>query len=252
MDDHTVGVRKVKIEGSDDFFLVNEEDYDKVSQYKWKLNPSGYPYTIFTAHSLILEAPDGLEIDHKDRDPLNNTRENLRLATRVQNCRNRGPNSNGTSSYKGLSRHKDSRYPGGFRWQVDINLGDGERVKVGMYPFCEEEQAARDYDSAALYYFGEFAYTNFQDSKPRTIEQIRKDRRNRLKRRTHSKFRGVTWNDRKDGPPKRQRPWKVAVTMNGESRYIGRASTEEEGARMYDEYVRAKGLPRELNFPDKA
>lgn len=49
---------------------------------------------LFAAHRLIfkmkgVEIPDGMEIDHKNRNPWDNSWENLRLATPEQNAQNR-------------------------------------------------------------------------------------------------------------------------------------------------------------------
>lgn len=55
----------------------------------------------FLAHGRRLKGTE--EIDHIDRNPLNNTIENIRLATSQLNKLNRGSNRNNTCGYKGVS-----------------------------------------------------------------------------------------------------------------------------------------------------
>ena len=74
--------------------IVDDEDYKRISQWKWsyRRNPRshyGYAYRgmnghHISMHRLIMNAPDDLEVDHIDRNGLNNCRFNLRLATRSQ------------------------------------------------------------------------------------------------------------------------------------------------------------------------
>lgn len=53
------------------------------------------------------EFPDQ-DIDHKDGDRSNNKWDNLREATRSQNCMNSKIRNNNTSGHKGVSYHKRS------------------------------------------------------------------------------------------------------------------------------------------------
>jgi hypothetical protein len=104
-------------------------------------------------HALILGTKPGLEIDHIDRDGLNNTRANLRHATHAQNKANCAPYRTNTSGYKGVSRHKR-------RWRALISYG-GRPHYIGLYATAEE--AARAYDAKAREVFDEFAGCNFPD-----------------------------------------------------------------------------------------
>lgn len=79
---------------------VSDEDYRWLSRYKWRLqkrrstDDTGYavssrsPHTI-RMHRLIMKADNTIEVDHINGNPLDNRRENLRLATRPQNVANR-------------------------------------------------------------------------------------------------------------------------------------------------------------------
>lgn len=89
------------------------------------------------------------DIDHRNMDKQDNRFSNLRLATDVQNQRNRCKPKNNTSGYKGVSWNSGRR-----AWQVTIRY-NGTNKNLGYYP--TREQAADMYNSAALKYHGEFA-----------------------------------------------------------------------------------------------
>jgi hypothetical protein len=98
---------------------------------------------------IILNAPSGLEAEHKDRNIHNNLRENLRLATPQQNTCNRKMSTN-TTGYKGISKS-------GHKWRARI-VHKGKGLCLGAYD--TKEQAAQAYNDAALKLNGEFAYLN--------------------------------------------------------------------------------------------
>ncbi len=99
--------------------LVDDIDYEYLSQWKWCASWDGKHWRpvrgvwidgkskIFRMYILIAERMeiDANYIDHKDRNPLNNQRLNLRGATGSQNGQNRGINSNNTTGVKGVSFH---------------------------------------------------------------------------------------------------------------------------------------------------
>lgn len=89
------------------------------------------------------------QVDHKDRNPLNNQFENLRPATASQNLANRGKYKTNTSGYKGVSYNKQKAL-----YQVRV-----QRNHIGY--FINVMDAARAYDRAAKRIFGEFAALNF-------------------------------------------------------------------------------------------
>jgi hypothetical protein len=82
------------------FAIVDDRDFEWLNQYKWVYSESssykhnkwhryqGYAkrtYDLMRMHRLIINAPKGMEVDHINRDTLDNRRSNLRLATRLQN-----------------------------------------------------------------------------------------------------------------------------------------------------------------------
>lgn len=161
--------------------LVDDEDYDRVAAFPWYARKghctyyavtkryTGYSSTVM--HHLILPPRAGYVIDHRNRNGLDNRRENLRYATPSQSLINRGIWRQG--KYRGvylkwrrplqpipLGQKRRGRKPAGPRWEAKINVG-GRQVSLGYY--ATPEQAARAYDEAARQHHGEFAVLNFPE-----------------------------------------------------------------------------------------
>lgn len=77
--------------------LVDEIDYFIVSQYRWHINDKGYAVwrgikdgkkQTVRMHRLITNAPDGMDVDHINRNRLDNRRQNLRVCSRKTNLSN--------------------------------------------------------------------------------------------------------------------------------------------------------------------
>jgi len=148
------------------FAIVDADDYDRFSQYKWSCSQDGnnfYAYTFLSEgnkkkrvfmHRLIMNAPKGLIVDHIDGNGLNNRKSNLRLCTKAQNVQNSRPRSNGSSKYKGVFWNKVNK-----KWSASIRKGD-KRIYLGG--FDDEIEAALAYDRKAAELFGKFAYLNFK------------------------------------------------------------------------------------------
>lgn len=90
------------------------------------------------------------QIDHINRDRLDNRICNLREATNAQNIRNRMNSKPPKSGYKGVSLHK-GRY-------IALIMKDGVLYNLGS--FGEPLAAAAAYNEAAIKLHGEFACLN--------------------------------------------------------------------------------------------
>lgn len=104
-------------------------------------------------HRIIFRAASEIDIDHVNRDGLDNRRLNLRPATQAENTHNRAGFRGSSSRYKGV--HLAS--PGG-KWRAAITYA-GRTLHLGR--LLIETEAAKAYDAAARRLYGEFAYTNF-------------------------------------------------------------------------------------------
>jgi hypothetical protein len=152
--------------------LVDDEDYDHVSQFKWcahfdkrtvyayrKTHGSHSTRKTIYLHRAILGVTDPkIKVDHHNGYGLDNQRGNLRICTPSQNGMNRRKRNGVSSPYKGVCLHKrDGMFQAGIR----IN---GEKKFLGW--FARELDAALAYDAAAREHFGEFALCNFALKKP--------------------------------------------------------------------------------------
>jgi len=97
--------------------------------------------------------PEGMWIDHKDRNPSNNKIDNLRLATKSQNCANSKLPKDNKSGFKGV------RFRGKYKKWVAEYHSSGKKKHIGNFD-CPV-MAAEAYDRMAIKEFGEFANPNF-------------------------------------------------------------------------------------------
>lgn len=92
-------------------------------------------------------------LDHINGIRHDNRLENLRVATNAENSMNRRPNTTKCLTLKGVSFHRRSKT---YRARIMVN-----RSSHWLGQFKCQELAALAYDRAAVYFFGEFALTNF-------------------------------------------------------------------------------------------
>lgn len=138
-------------------FKVDVEDIHLVANNLWFQNSDGYAVCNISRkrirlHRLIMNAPSDVEVDHVNRDKLDNRRSNLRICTKSENQKNRPKQSNNTSGYKGVSWNKKMN-----KWAININA-EGRRIYIGSR--SNKEDAALAYNEAAIKYHGEFAQLN--------------------------------------------------------------------------------------------
>jgi type V secretory pathway adhesin AidA len=145
--------------------VFDDEDYELISNYKWF--PAKNYYTVYAIahgptingkretirmHRLILGATKDKLVDHKNRNGLDNRKENLRLCTATQNKYNQRAYTGSISEYKGVTFDKET-----IKWRARISV-ENKRLHLGR--FSSEKEAAEAYNKAAVEYFGEFALLN--------------------------------------------------------------------------------------------
>lgn len=138
-------------------FYFDKEDFDKIKNYCWSSNKSkkdGYvklcardaqTRKLIKFHKIVF----GVNVDHINRNTLDNRKENLRFATPSQQNYNKGLNARNTTGYTGVQVDKRT---GKFRAQIKI-CG-----KVYYSKLCEtKEEAAIERKKLEEKFCGEFA-----------------------------------------------------------------------------------------------
>lgn len=146
--------------------VVSSVDVDLLETYKYHVSNPGNglfyvtratkrnkKHKVFYLHREIMERvlgrpiEVGLKVDHINGNTLDNTRENLRVATHAQNIHNAKRHRSNTSGYKGVQKHKKG-------WEAAIRV-NGKLIHLGV--FTDPAEAHEEYKKAAIAHFGEFA-----------------------------------------------------------------------------------------------
>lgn len=142
--------------------IVDDEDFEWLSQWKWNCNKREYARRkgrvsdgdrcgkYVAMHREIVHCPDGYVVDHIDGNTLNNQKSNLRICTQKDNVRNSSNYSSMMGNYKGVTKREKS-------FMVRIGV-DFDRIYIGR--FSDEIAAANAYNYYAKIYHGEFAKVN--------------------------------------------------------------------------------------------
>lgn len=134
--------------------IIDIYNIEAIKDYKWYLRPDGYVATnnyngiYMYLHSLICNKDDKYYVDHKDRNKLNNTEENLRSADCSENQMNKGIRSNNTSGKVGVHWVKDK-----LCWCAMICVR-GNHINLGY--FDKFEDAVKCRVDAEYKYFNDY------------------------------------------------------------------------------------------------
>jgi hypothetical protein len=158
-------MKELKLSNTDRVALVDDEDYERLLVYTWSQTKSNinkgivrrsYKFNdravnVSLSHEVMRTV--WIQYDHKDRNPLNNQKSNLRPATNRQNACNKAKRSGAYSSkYKGVSFCKKTE-----KWKAYGAL-KGCAVWLGYHETAEK--AAIKYNEFAEKTYKEFAVLN--------------------------------------------------------------------------------------------
>lgn len=136
------------------FALVDDADFDFLSQWKWTLTQfrkkyTGYAYTHMTSsfgtkttvkmHRFLLGAPNGTIVDHINGDGLDNRRANLRITSQIINQQNRRGSQRNNKSSGVLGVTWDKAYN---KWKSQITANK-KHINIGRYNSIHEAKQAR-------------------------------------------------------------------------------------------------------------
>lgn len=147
-----------KLDSGEEFY-IDAEDFTKISDKSWHITPKGYlrhnfrgenGTMSFSMHHYVLgDKADGAQIDHIDRNKLNNRKSNLRVCDSFENAQNRGLRKTNTSGYTGVQYNKSKR-----KYEAWITA-KGNKIYLGQFNCIDDAVDVRK--NAEKKYFGEFA-----------------------------------------------------------------------------------------------
>ena len=120
--------------------IIDSYYVNKIKNYKWRLMTNGYvgahkKNKNVYLHRLILNCSDHKRndnIDHINRNPLDNRKENLRLCDQTLNVLNSKIRTDNTSGYTGVSWDKQL-----CKWRARIHI-KGKEYALGIHDKLEE------------------------------------------------------------------------------------------------------------------
>jgi HNH endonuclease len=239
--------------------LIDQEDYSLFKQYNWRIIDKGhtqYVYSIptmkdgirdrsYRLHRLILNAPEGLIVDHINHNGLDNRRSNIRLGDTALNARNQKKKNIDTSSskFKGVSKRNRS---GKTYWEVSIRTQPQDTEnKILAYARYENELQAACYfnymfqklfpgEQSVLNNIPETVYKEFIKNPPPMYTKTRVKQ---------NKYFCVS--KRQYGS---KEIWEASFRYNHKTFYLGHYTTELEAAEAVDRKCIELGIPQKNNL----
>ena len=101
----------------------------------------------------------GYKTDHINHNTLDNRKTNLRICTHSQNLQNARRYKNSRFKYKGIAESRPYNKINPYVARITFK---GKSRFLGAHP--TQESAAKAYDIAAVFYYGESAALNFKRS----------------------------------------------------------------------------------------
>lgn len=135
-----------KQDGSVYTVMVDDEDYHFLEERNWHVHKTGYVISTCRAsgkrrsirlHREIMKASEGLDVDHINRNPLDNRKENLRVVPHKKNIENANKRKDNTSGCTGVVWCRLRK-----KWQSQI-VHNQKTLNLGRFANIEDAIAAR-------------------------------------------------------------------------------------------------------------
>jgi len=140
---------------NDHKILIDRKDLKGIDLCNLRITTNGYVAVgNELLHRIIMNPPGNLQVDHRNKNPLDNRRTNLRICSNSENQWNRGKTRSNTSGFKGVFRDKRQQKKS-YRARITANK---EIFNLGS--FEKPEQAGAAYKRAAKQHHGKFARTD--------------------------------------------------------------------------------------------
>lgn len=156
--------------------MVDDDLFAELSTYRWTLHKKRkYPVSKIKGKNIDLhrmvwklsgrEFPQSpMQIDHKDRDQLNNQLTNLRAASRSLQQANRGYGKNNKSGIRGVYQLQNGR------WKAKVTA-NWRTYNLGTFP--TKESAAEAYNRAFAEHFPEVDNVNLIPAVAEAATEVR-------------------------------------------------------------------------------
>lgn len=141
---------RIPLRGADgsvrDWALVDAEDFESLAEHRWRISNWGYavrsvpqsrrraePSVVLMHRQIMgLQGGDRREVEHRNRDKLDNRRANLRVLTR-KHGQNLTPRTDGTSRHRGVCWNTQRG-----QWMAYVHL----RGRCHHFGFFDDEDEA--------------------------------------------------------------------------------------------------------------
>lgn len=172
-------MKYIKLYNSDKQIIVDDNLFEELNKYQWRLSPAGYPRAtiggkgkgyhgqngirMYIYHLIIGIPPKGMMTDHVNSNPLDNRKCNLRFCDYQGNGANQKKRENCSSIYKGVRWNQIEKTKRGTYikrkkpWCAACEYNN-KTIHIGRYK--TEEEAALAYNKKAKELWGEYAKLN--------------------------------------------------------------------------------------------
>jgi hypothetical protein len=197
------------------FALIDDEDFELVSQRKW-YSAKGYAVSNDSErvkmHRIVMNPPADKFVDHIDRNPLNNQKNNLRIVGMEENIHNRTKIPNTINNFKGTQLLSHGVWQARCRiYKNDFHLGT----------YSTELAAAIAYNRKAIELSDCILLNEINLSEEEQSAILIRDSRPIPVAEKQSSVKGLYWN-------KKGQKWEVRIKINNKYVQIGTYPTEQE------------------------